>query len=216
MVNRRRAIDLSAVTLAVLAGGCGTRMGLAKSRLQIEGTPILAWLLEKLQWPGPTLLVTAPAVAHPPGSERFDREVIDPADGLGPLRGVLTALENMTTPIAAVVTVDMPAVKREMLAWLIEAADARPAYNGLMCAVNRGKEKDIEPFPSVFRAAGRPSVAQQLSLGRRSVQGLLSQESFHWVDAPAQWPHDAWTNLNTPEDLAMFNATKAVVSRQDL
>ena len=51
-----------------------------------------------MQWPGPTLLVTAPAVAHPPAADLFDREAVDPVDGLGPLRGVLTALGALLYP----------------------------------------------------------------------------------------------------------------------
>jgi molybdopterin-guanine dinucleotide biosynthesis protein A len=51
----------SETTLALLAGGLGKRMGTPKALLQIDGRPILEWILAELTWPGPTMLVTAPA-----------------------------------------------------------------------------------------------------------------------------------------------------------
>src|SRR5262249_35493764 len=89
--------DASHVTLAILAGGMGRRMGGPKAWLQIEGKSILAWLNAKLPWPGPTIVVSSPATANPPDADLFDQVVIDPADDLGPLRGVLTALEHAET-----------------------------------------------------------------------------------------------------------------------
>ena len=51
--------SLSNVTLAILAGGEGSRMGKPKGHLEIAGKPILAYLLDQIGWPGPTMLVTA-------------------------------------------------------------------------------------------------------------------------------------------------------------
>ena len=48
------------VTLAILAGGEGSRMGYPKAELASHGRAILPVLLECFQWEGPTLLVTAP------------------------------------------------------------------------------------------------------------------------------------------------------------
>ena len=43
-------------------------MGVRKETLRIGGKPILTWLLERIEWPGPTILVTAPGHDHPPGT----------------------------------------------------------------------------------------------------------------------------------------------------
>src|SRR5256885_5263746 len=110
--------DPERVTLALLAGGKGSRMGGPKGSLEVRGEPILEYLLDRFAWRGETMLVTAPGIARPRGAERFDREVVDPVAGLGPLRGVLTALENATTEIVVVATVDMPGVGREQLLWV--------------------------------------------------------------------------------------------------
>src|SRR5688572_13975666 len=105
------------VTLAVLAGGAGSRMGRPKALLEVGGKPILEFLLDRLDWPGPTLLVTAPGRRRPPGAARFDREAVDEVADEGPLRGVYTALTHATTPALVVIAVDMPAVERADLEW---------------------------------------------------------------------------------------------------
>src|SRR5581483_11371389 len=85
------------ITLAILAGGRGSRMGRPKALLEIRGKPILTYLLDRLAWNGPKWLITAPGMQQPPGAQAFDRELVDPEEGAGPLRGVLTALEHLQT-----------------------------------------------------------------------------------------------------------------------
>ena len=53
--HRMPAFDnesLSDVTLAILAGGAGSRMGMPKGQLILNGRPILEYLLDHLDWPG--------------------------------------------------------------------------------------------------------------------------------------------------------------------
>src|SRR5688572_6459509 len=100
------------ITLAVLAGGAGSRMGRPKGTLEINGRPILAHLLDRIAWPGPTMLVTAPGRENPPGAQRFDFEVSDAVADDGPLRGVHTALRHVRTEMLVVIAVDMVAILR--------------------------------------------------------------------------------------------------------
>jgi molybdopterin-guanine dinucleotide biosynthesis protein A len=191
-----RPIDLADVTLAVLAGGEGSRMGRPKALLEVNGQPILDWLLDQFRWPGPTLLVTAPGREHPPGAERFDREVLDEIAGQGPLRGVLTALDASRTELLLVTTVDMPHVGPEQAKWLVEQLGD---HAGVMC--RRGNQ--AEPFPLVLRRATRDTVRDTMNAGERSVRSL--SRSVCVVVSPG-WSDDVWTNLNRPEDLTAWRA----------
>jgi len=210
----RKRIDHSSATLAVLAGGRGDRMGLPKSHLRVERKPILEWLLERMNWPGPTMLVTAPLVIHPPGSELFDCEAVDPIEGMGPLRGVLTALSHLSTPLMVVATVDMPCVNRDILTWLIEALAGHPGYKGVFCRARSRGIRHIEPFPSAFRAAAALPIKERLDNGRRSVRGLRTHNAFLALEAPPEWPAGAWTNLNTQSELRAFEARLRRSQRQ--
>lgn len=190
---------MSRPTLAVLAGGAGSRMGRPKGELRVAGVPVLARLLNAVAWPGPTLLVTAPGRERPPGSERFDAEAIDAFADQGPLRGVYTALTAAGGPVV-VTTVDMPGVGRDVLDWL---ADTLGAGVALMTRTADGR---IEPFPAAFAPAALATIERHLRDGRRSVHGLAGEPGVAVPDAPAAWPAATWTNLNTPADWASFVA----------
>src|SRR4051812_35656440 len=146
------------VTLAILAGGEGSRMGFPKAELHIDGQPILAHLIRTLAWRGPKMLVTAPGRTQPSGADCFDREVVDPVPGEGPLRGVLTALEHCQTDRVIVATVDMPAITRGVLGFLCEQLQASAGCDLIMLRRGAG----IEPFPSIYRTSARDWVRDEI------------------------------------------------------
>ena len=107
-------------------------MGMPKANLTIDSRPILEYLLDEISWPGPTLLVTAPGREHPPGWQRFGMEACDPETGGGPLPGVLTALQHLTTPVLLVLTVDMPAIRRPQCDFLLDRLQDDESLTGVM------------------------------------------------------------------------------------
>ena len=143
-----RNIDPRDVTLAVLAGGAGSRMGGPKAWLRLRDRPILLYLAERFAWTGPTLLVTAPGLERPPGREAFAAEVTDPVVGEGPLRGVLTALEHCPTPYLVITTVDMPRVRPLHFRWLVSSLAARRNARGSSPCATR----PVKAGPSRSRA----------------------------------------------------------------
>jgi molybdopterin-guanine dinucleotide biosynthesis protein A len=186
--------DGSGVTLAVIAGGVGRRMGGPKVLLRVGDQSILAWLMSRVNWRGPKLLVTAPAVREAPGSDLFDAHAVDPADGEGPLRGLLTAMEHATTELTVAIPVDMPNLDRDKLLWLIQ--QLRPELDGIMCRNSTG---EIEPFPCVLRRSALAVIAERLKTGRRSLHGLCEERRFEAIEAG--WSSETWVNLNEPNDL---------------
>ena len=191
--------DRTDAALAVLAGGEGSRMGFAKAEMQWRGQPILRALLEQFDWPGPTLLVTAPGREHPTGWDLFSQELVDPSAGEGPLRGLLTALLAVPAPFVVATAVDMPLVRRDHLLWVAAALRARQTTVGVM--LRQADTGQVQPFPCAFSVEAAPLVQRSLESGRRSLHGLLADPSVVAVDAPSDWPQDVWTNLNTPHDL---------------
>ena len=174
-------------------------MGQPKAELRVHDKPILAYLLHRLAWTGPTMLVTAPSRRAPPGAELFDVEVVDPIDAQGPLCGVCTALANLRTAVAVVATVDMPRVEPRHLRWLIERL--HEAESEALMIRHGGR---IEPFPSVYRSRAIELVRSCYERGERSVRALAVQGSVAVCDAPEDWDESMWQNLNTPDDFAAF------------
>lgn len=192
-------------TLAVLAGGEGRRMGMAKGEISFAGRPILDRLLSRLNWPGPTLLVTAPGREHPPGWRRFTAETADPVRGEGPLRGILTALDHAPTNEVVVLPVDMPNVTREPIAWIASRLRDHSAAAGLMVARLGRDTSRLEPLPAAFRAdIARDLIRARVRDREFALHGLAQSEQFVVVPAPPEWPKDFWTNLNTQSDLAAY------------
>jgi molybdopterin-guanine dinucleotide biosynthesis protein A len=192
------------VTLAILAGGAGTRMGLPKQHLLVAGKPILEYLADRLIWPGPTLLVTTPGREQPPGTDRFDHEAVDAVENQGPLRGVLTALEHSGTEKVIIITVDMPGMESSKLNWLIHRLTARPELNGLMMQRVVEGQARIEPFPFACRRGAASVISSRLTRNNRSLHSLLNVAGFATEAAPNDWSPRSWTNLNSPDDLCSF------------
>jgi molybdopterin-guanine dinucleotide biosynthesis protein A len=205
VLNGWTLTNLAHVTLAVLAGGEGKRMGMPKSHLRIGNRPILQFLIESMNWPGPLLLVTAPSREHPPGAELFAREVVDPA-AEGPLRGILTAVDNCQTPHLAVIPVDMLGVRRHHLQWLLDELWARPQLWGLMPRRAVENQVVVEPFPFVCRKNAAEVLTRHWAEGNRSVRSLANKEGVEVITIPKEWNLNVWINLNTPADLQAFIA----------
>jgi len=196
--------DCAHTTLAVLAGGEGRRMGGPKGVLALDGRPILERLLDRLDWPGPTLLVTAPGREHPPGWRRFINEVTDPIAGEGPLRGILTALENATTDEVIVLPVDMPNIMPAPLAWLAARLRENPAAAAVMVEQPELPNR-VEPLPAVFRnPVAQTLVRAQLRDRQLALHRLTKNPQVVVVPMSSDWPSDFWMNLNTPSDLARY------------
>ena len=202
-------------TLAVLAGGEGRRMGGPKSVLTLDGRPILDRLLDRLDWPGPTLLVTAPGRERPPGWRRFTNEATDPVAGQGPLRGVLTALENASTDEVVVLPVDMPNIAPAPLAWLAARLRENPTAAAVMVERRHPASGRIEPLPAAFRATAAETIVRARLRDRQLALHLLADNSeIVVVPAPSDWTDNFWTNLNTPSDLTTYHRL-ASGSRRD-
>ena len=188
-------------TLAILIGGQSSRMGVAKSRLKINQIPILKLIHDRLRWPGPTILVDAPDREKPPGHELFEKVATDPVAGEGPLRGILTAMEQTVSPLLVVTPVDMPCMMIEALSVLVDVLQ-RQSVNAMAMFQRGGK---LEPFPVAFVVSqARPIIQGQLSGGKASLHGLVEVINTIRVPASPSWPKTLWVNLNWPADVEEY------------
>jgi molybdopterin-guanine dinucleotide biosynthesis protein A len=193
-------------TLAILAGGEGSRMGRPKSLLTLGGKPILSHILGEAEWNGPTMLVTSPGRRFPPAASEFSVEVSDPIADQGPMRGVLTALQYATTDQIIVSAVDMPSTGSEIFRWLARELTSRPQAHAVMIERVWDNDAIVEPLPAAFRKSAQPLLEQRLAEGRRSLYPLAHSSGVEIVRAPDSWTPALWTNLNYPDDLAKWKS----------
>jgi molybdopterin-guanine dinucleotide biosynthesis protein A len=179
-------------------------MGMRKGELNVLGEPILARMIRTIDWPGPTLLVTAPGTDPPPGADAFDAACADDVADRGPLQGVLTALTRAGDRPVVVMPVDMPRVRRDHLSWI--ASKLAESDNLLGVLVRRADTRAVEPFPLAVRPDAIDVVRDRLDRGFGSVRRLTEVPGFGVVDAPDDWAADVWEDLDTPADLARFES----------
>ncbi|XXF78056.1 molybdenum cofactor guanylyltransferase [Myxococcaceae bacterium GXIMD 01537] len=194
------------VTLAVVAGGRGERLGgVAKGLLEVGGRTVLERLLELAPWLGfgDVLLVANDAAPY----ARFGlRTVADVFAGKGAPGGVHAALKHARTPWVLAVACDMPFVRPEAVRLLFEARG--PEVDAVCFSVS-GR---WEPLLAVYRAALAGPWGRVLQVEEPSLRALLSQSRTRVLpeDVLKQVDPEARSvvSVNTPEDLARHGLTR--------
>ena len=181
------------LTLAVIAGGAGRRLGgRIKGLLEVAGRPIIERLLE-LAGPGDKVLIVTQT---PEAFARFGQPMVgDLVPDKGAPGGVVTALFHATTEWVFAVASDMPLLERAHLEALLRAATAG------VDVVVATRDGSLEPLCALYRRAlvtsWRPALDADPSL-----RALIAQVPHVRVPLPAA----VLESVNTPEDLVRLGA----------
>jgi len=188
------------VTLAVVAGGRGERLGgVAKGLLEVEGRTVV----ERLVALAPALgLAEVLLVANEPAPyARYGlRTVADVVEGKGAPGGVHAALVGARTEWVLAVACDMPFVSPEAVRVLLET---RGPEVDAVCFEAAGRP---EPLLAVYRAALADRWGEVLEKEDPSLRALLArcrarllpEDALRRVDPDAR----SVVSVNTREDLA--------------
>ena len=182
------------ITGLVLAGGLGRRMGGEdKGLVPLAGRPMVAHVLDALRPQVGTVVVNAnrnqeryAAFGHP--------VIADAVDGyLGPLAGVLTALQHCATEFLVTAPCDAPLIAPDLVARLYAAAVTTGAD---LAVASDGQRR--QPVFLLLRASLAPSLEAYLAGGDRKVDlwfGQLRVAEADFSDAP-----DTFLNVNDPDE----------------
>ncbi|HLL92796.1 MAG TPA: molybdenum cofactor guanylyltransferase [Solirubrobacteraceae bacterium] len=154
-------------TVAVLAGGRATRMGVAKASVDLCGQPLIAYPLRAAHDAGLQVLVVAKRSSVLP--PLCDRVVFEPERPSHPLCGIVAALRHTGAPVLAV-GCDMPFLNGRVLDWLARA-DGPPTSAGARATVAEVNGR-VQPLPALYRPADLPAFERALACGG-SLQGTL-------------------------------------------
>jgi molybdopterin-guanine dinucleotide biosynthesis protein A len=171
------------VTVAVLAGGRGSRIGGDKAIVELAGRPLIEYPLAAAYAAGLEAVVVAKRDTRLPP---LDVPVlIEPDEPTHPLAGVITALEHFEAVIA--IPCDMPFLDSAALATLAtDEAD--------VAILSPGKQ-----FPALYRRSVLPQLQEAVRAGG-SVRSTQAQAS---APAATASPREGIQfSINTPEDLA--------------
>lgn len=181
------------VTVVILAGGQGSRMGGAdKGLVDYQGRPLIEWALDALRPQVNTVLISANRNLDTYAA--YGHQVLPDTlpDYPGPLAGVLAALESIETGWLVVVPCDTPHLPADLVARLQQAASQ--AEVPLAVAAD-----DARTHHTCFivHADQRAALAAYLANGGRAVR--------HWQaglpSVAVTFDAAGFANFNQPDDL---------------
>lgn len=192
----------------ILAGGQSRRFGGGdKGLADLAGEPVLSHVIARFRPQVGRLILNVNGDAQRFAHFKLPTIVDQENAGLGPLSGILAALDwqnqhaHDCTAVATVST-DVPFLPTD----LIQRLDAERG-NGIAIATSGGRR---HPTIAIWPATARPAVADALQQRQLSVNALT--ERLNAVAVPFAMRNiegtaiDPFLNVNTPDDLAAARA----------
>ena len=188
------------ITGLVLAGGLGRRMGrIDKGLALLDGQPMAGHVLARLRPQVGPLIINANQNLD--DYARFGPPVVcDRLEGFaGPLAGLEAGLAACTTPYLVSVPCDSPFLPPDLV---IRLADTLTAARASIAVARTGDQ--LHPVFSLMRHDALPDLQAFLNAGGRRMERWLQR--LRWVPCPFDDVPEAFTNINTPEELRAHEA----------
>lgn len=188
--------DNSNVTAVILAGGAGRRMaGEDKGLMPLQDKPLVQHVLERLAPQTEQLLINCNR-----NQERYARFgyplLADGMEGgLGPLAGLLSALESSSSEFVLSVPCDTPYLPCDLVARMLATLQQE---NADACTVSDGER--LHPVIMLVRRSAAAALRGYLETGHRKVHDWFYSVAHCSSDFSDQ--AHAFININTPQQLA--------------
>ncbi len=202
------AADRARTLGLILDGGRARRMGGAdKGLLPLAGRPMIAHAIERLAPQVAALAVNANGDQARFATFGLPVVADDPPDFVGPLAGVLAGLEfaaRARPALAYVATLpaDTPFAPSDFVARL--HATRRATRSDIAVAISAGRTHHVAALWPV--ALGAPLRRAVVDEGLRAAHGVAARFGVAFAEWPAE-PVDPFMNVNTPEELALAEAS---------
>lgn len=192
--------EVSQIAAVILAGGRGRRMGgRDKGLVTIDGEPMIDRVISRLRPQVGEMLISANRSLN--SYRRRGLPVIADSLGpyLGPLAGILSALDATRRPLLLSVPCDMPLLPSDLAERLHLGLMAADADASVACV-----GAQMHPVVCLLRRELIESLRAFLQGGGRKTGRWLQSLHLARVDFADQ--HRALVNLNSEHDLAMLAA----------
>lgn len=177
----------------VLLGGQSRRMGSAKQLLR-QGDQ--SWLRRVLDALAPHTTDRLGLGEGPLPDDAGDLICLTDADGvLGPLAGIIAALEHRPNGPWVITACDMPSITAEAVAWLL--AQRRPNARAVIPVDGRGQH---HPLFGVYEGHALPLLRGIAAEGPPAPRRLVGHRDV-WSPRIPDPLAAAWRNVNHPEDM---------------
>jgi molybdenum cofactor guanylyltransferase len=184
------------ISSIILAGGRATRMnGADKGLVQLQQKPLIAHVIARLMPQADEIFINANREIA--AYEAFGLPVLKDKDKefIGPLAGFSLGLQHAKHDYVLTVPCDSPLLPLD----LVERLYGSMAESRMDIAV-AGSDGNTHPVFCLMKKSVLPSLQAYIESGERKVSAW--QKSFKYVEVDFSDCSEAFTNLNTFEDLA--------------
>ncbi len=207
------------VSALILAGGKSRRMGRDKAFIEVDGEPMIARIIARLEPLSSDLIIVAnDRDAYTPLGIKI---VGDVYPDMGSLGGIYSGLQAAREEHGLAVACDMPFLNLDLLRYLSSLADdydvviprasstsgKRPhaSGNGSRPRLVLAKDRDLHPLHAVYSKRCLPAMQAHVLAGDLRVVSFFEEVRMRVVE-PAEVErfdpqHLSFFNLNTPDDL---------------
>ncbi len=188
-------MSANAIYGLVLAGGESRRMGRDKALLSHNGQSQLAWMAALLGLVTERVFVSARSTQqHDAERSRFEL-IVDHYENIGPMAGILSALEEYPDVDWLVVACDLPNVDEPTLKFLLEHRSPDKPFT----AFKSTHDGLPEPLCAVYKNSSADILRQFVADGIFCPRKVVIHSDSHLLEQPNSAALD---NINTPDDFA--------------
>lgn len=185
-------------TAVILAGGKSRRLGRDKAAVELAGQAMLARMVSLARCVCPNVFISgrdpAPLVTDVPW-------FLDEAPGLGPLGGIITALERFQRA-CLILSCDLPLLDEATLRTLLAAWRLRPE-GSVMTTFEQAETGFIEALVAVYEPQAALLLRRANEEGCRKLSRAIPAAFRHTVVYSVRQGRPFF-NVNTPADLAQI------------
>ena len=179
----------------VLAGGHSKRMGHDKALLRVNGETQLSRAVQLLELFVDRVFVSTRADQQDESERKKFRQIVDRYEDLGPIAGILSALQEHSHVGWLVLACDLPNIDENTIHFLLENKSADKPFS----AFKSSTDGLPEPLCAYYSAGSESIIKAFIDDGIICPRKVLIRSDTHVLDQPNP---EALDNINTPEDLA--------------
>ena len=178
----------------VLAGGKSRRMGADKALLLRDGRSQLAHMVALLDQVTDRVFVSTRGDQQGESERGQFAQILDRYEDIGPIAGILSALEEHSKTDWLVVACDLPNIDEPTLRYLISNRSRQKPFTAF-----RSSHDDLpEPLCSIYRSGCDSILKQFIDDGIVCPRKILIRSDTELLTQPNPRSLD---NINTPDDL---------------
>lgn len=194
----------SGLSAAILAGGQSRRMGEDKALIEVDGRPMVEYVIDAARQVADETFIVA---SDRPEYERFGCRVVpDRLPRSGSLGGIFTALSEAMNDRCLVLACDMPFVNVDLLRLMADQATGCDALVPSLSAdrSDQGGAETLETLHAIYAKSCLPAIERQLDAGVYKVIGFFTEVNVRKLPEDEIRAIDSellsFFNTNTPEE----------------